>query len=387
MEARFMQFVFVFVSWFSRLALTLLVVSSAHCTWTTELPSNAATIPIVRNRELVVTDDTTLGSLSGNSADEPLSFRHLVEHLPTAGTSGDAVLTWMSAWSKQLRDEGSPARADILDAAVTCRWLRRNPGNQCSPSCETCATRVLRLQDAPFRLVAVANRTDLSVMPDRAADGGEGRLVFALTDDAADSENSSPQPLTVIVEYAQEGSAKDWAARWHSLGSATDNAFPGQLAALVATFTDTGRLAQIRTGDALTGPLVLHEFHLQSGALVASTVRNTPDWSVVKEADVRAFCANNADALANGTHVFPASWLATSSALGDEGPSYLAMVPNHDALVQGTCGGCHHEATTGFQINPLAKGDAKLSNFLVDPSKPLDEIGRRTEWMQLTLAQ
>ncbi len=369
-----------------RWGIASLLAFAVHCTWSTNLPSDAAAIPIVRDRELLVTDDAVLASVSDNASDGALSFRHLMEHLPTGDASGDATLAWMSDWSRQLRDEGQGARADALDTAVTCPWLLRNPDNQCSPSCGACGARVLRLQDAPFRLIAVANRSDLSVMPDHAADGGEGRLVFALTDGAADAADSRPQPLTVIVEYAQQGAARDWATRWHSLGSADASAFPGKLATLVGVFVDTGSLAQVRTGDALTGPLVLHEFHLESGKLLAAKVRDTPDWNTVKEADMRAFCTDNAAAIANGTQVLPASWLASSSALDDIGPSYLAEIPQHDALMHGTCGGCHKDAQTGFQIDPLAKGDAKLSRFLVDPAKSTDEIGRRTEWMQLQLA-
>jgi hypothetical protein len=265
--------------------------------------------------------------------------------------------------------------------------LRRTPENACSESCDVCAGQALRLEVAPFRLVAVANRTDLSVMPDRAAAGGEGRLVYALTDGPADTQSARPLPFTVIVEYAQEGTASDWAKRWHALGSVSDDAFPAQLTALAAAFVETGSLAQVRTADAVTGSLLLHEFHLTSGALVAANVRNTPDWGAVTESDVQAFCADNADALAAGTYVLPASWLARSSALDAMTPAYLPTIANHDLLVQGTCGGCHDETAQGFQIDPLASGDAKLSSFLLDPQKPLDELGRRTEWMQVTLSQ
>jgi hypothetical protein len=51
-----------------------------------------------------------------------------------------------------------------------------------------------------------------------------------------------------------------------------------------------------------------------------------------------------------------------------------------------TCGGCHALSDNGFQIDPIAQGDSKLSRFLVDPSKPMDEMRRRIEWMQHPLA-
>lgn len=364
-----------------------LTVSLACCTWQTGLPSDAASIPVDRDRELVVTDDAVLASLSNDASDAPLSFRHAMERVFSSQPAGEATLAWMAAWSQRLRDEGMPERADALDATVTCPWLRRNPDNRCDASCDSCASRVLRLEDAPLRLVAVANRTDLSVMPDRSADGGEGRLIFALTDGAADSRGAPALPVTVALEYGQQGSAKDWASRWHALGALPDAAFPGALAALVGTFVDAGAIAQVRTGDAATGPLVLHEFHLETGALVAARVRDTPDWNVVSEDDIRTFCSANGDAIENGTFVLPEPWLAASAPIDAQPPSYLTGIPHHDAFLGGTCAGCHSKADRGFQIDPLATGAARLSRFLVDPTADTDEIRRRVEWMQLTLAQ
>jgi hypothetical protein len=342
------------------------------CTWETELPANAAAIHVERGRELLVTDDVVLASLSSNANDGRLGFRHVMARLPLRESAEASVLAWVVGWSQRLRDEGETARADALDRKLLC---------------ETCPIKVLRLEGAPFRLSAVANRTDLSVLPDRAADGGEGRLVFALTDGPADAPAAAALPFTVIVEYAQRGTASDWASRWHALGSASAGSFPEQLSGVAGAFVEAGTLAQIRTADAVTGPLVLHEFHLEDGAIVPAKVRNTPSWSAVSEGDVRAFVAAHGDAIANGTHVLPASWLASSSVLHAVTPPYLADVHGHDALVKGTCGGCHDAAAQGFQIDPLAKGEAKLSRFLLDPAAELDEMSRRAEWMQVTLAR
>src|SRR5882672_7477788 len=154
------------------------VLALGGCTWNATLPADAAAIPVDRGREILVTDDATLRSLSNNEAGDPLSFRHAMERLPTRDAPAASTLAWLRAWSQRLRDEGESARADSLDAKVTCAWLQQTPENACSGSCDVCASESLRLEGAPFRLLAVANRTDLSVMPDRAAEGGEGRLVF-----------------------------------------------------------------------------------------------------------------------------------------------------------------------------------------------------------------
>jgi hypothetical protein len=367
-------------------AMLLLVLPSSltvGCIWETDLPPGATSIHVEPGRELVVTDEGLVsGPLAQNATTGPLSFRQAMGGLPV---SEGATLRWLQAWSQRLQDEGHADRATTFDRRVTCPWLRAAPENQCDAACASCTVASLRPEAAPFRLIALSNRTDLSVMPDRAADGGEGRLVFAITDGPGDDPSSASLPVTVIFEYAQQGTALDWSKRWHALGQASDADFPASLVALTQTFVASGTLAQIRTADALTGPMVLHQFQLQSGELVATNVRNTPDWNRVPASSIQAFADSHADALGNGTAVLPSAWWAASSSTSDVPPAYVSDVTQHDALVRGTCDGCHALTENGFQIDPMAKGEAKLSRFLVDPTKAQDEIGRRTEWMQLTL--
>ncbi|HEY8072710.1 MAG TPA: hypothetical protein VIF62_01335 [Labilithrix sp.] len=328
------------------------------CTWKTDLPSDAKSIHVDASRELLVTDDALLASL------EPrLGFPRAMGGL---ALHDGATLRWLDAWSERLREEDGADRASRFDRDVTCRWLRRSPSNACDETCSTCAKHDLPAEAAPFRLIAIANRTDLSVLPDRAADGGEGRLVFGLEDEAR------AQPLAVIFEYAQIGSARDWAARWHALGGASD--FPQALASLALTFVGPGAIAQIRTADASTGAMTLHQFELENGEIVPSAVRNTPDWSGVNEAPIRTFAAQNADALAAGTAVLPRAWWARSSSTAPP----PAWAP--DSVVKQTCGGCHAQAETGFQLDPRGSGDAKVSQFL------RGELDRRTTWMQLAIS-
>lgn len=354
------------------------------CVWATDLPTDATSIHVVPGRELVVVDDAIVsGPLASNRTDGPLSFRHAMEGLAL----GDgASLRWLQAWSRRLREDGPADRAVAFDTRVTCRWLHALPENACDAACGSCAAQTLRLEDAPFRLIAITNRTDLSVMPDSAADGGEGRLVFALTDGPADDATSAPLPMTVIFEYAQEGAPFDWTTRWHALGQASDAEFPTKLAALTETFVAKGSLAQLRTADRFTGSMmILHQFARASGELTASNVRNSPDYTRVPEAEMTEFASDNAAAINDGSYVLPKAWWAIASSTSDQPPAYVTALPQHDALVLGTCAGCHAKAERGFQIDPMAKGDARLSTFLVDPTKDLDEVRRRVEWMQLTL--
>jgi hypothetical protein len=363
--------------------LSLLPSLAIGCTWQTPLPADATSIPVVPGRELIVTDEDLMsGPLAQNQTSGPLSFVQAMSALPLAD---GATLAWLHAWSQRLQNEGHADRATTFDQRVTCPWLRATPQNGCDAACASCTAYKLLPDAAPFRLIALANRTDLSVMPDRAADGGEGRLVFAVTDGPGDDPTSASLPMTVIFEYAQQGSALEWTQQWHALGQASDADFPASLTALTQTFVASGTLAQIRTDDALTGPMVLHQFKIDSGTLVATNVRNSPDWTLVSASSISQFADDNADAIAAGTAVFPSSWWAASSYVADQPPSYVSDLTQHDAIAQMSCGGCHALSDSGFQIDPVAKGDSKLSRFLVDPSKSQDEMRRRTEWMQLTL--
>jgi hypothetical protein len=288
----------------------------------------------------VITDERVLRPLSSNRTSSPLSFRHALERL--AVSSFDATI----------------GDVDL---------------------------RGIALAESPFRLIAVVNRTDLSVMPDRAGAGGEGRLVFALTDGPADDDRSAPLPFTVIFEYAQHGEAADWAKRWHALGSS--KAIEADLVVLTKTFVDTGSLAQIRTADgrSASSGLVFRQFEVNpiNRHLVARNVRNSPDWAHVTEETLRSFVETNEAAIEDGTFVLPKEWWASSATSPFTTPSYVSSLKNHDALIRGTCGGCHDRSNrNAFHIDPRATGKDRLSTFLATT-----ETQRRKEWMQITLAK
>lgn len=363
-----------------------LLATPVGCRWETDLPGEARSIHVDPSRELLISNDALIGGASSsNRANGPLSFRHAVESLRLRP---GALHRWLAEWSERLAAEsGDAERAHAFDTEVTCRWLKLHAENQCDEACSSCAEHELDLASAPFRLLAIVNRTDLSVMPDRAGDGGEGRLVFALTSGPADDPRSATLPFSVIVEYAQAGSARSWAERWHELGSVPDAAFPARLTELTDTFVTAGALAQIRSADALTGPMLFHQFRIEDRELRMTNVRNTPDWSRVSFESLRAFGEEQATALDDGTAVMPKEWWAGSSSLSAPPPTYLAELPRRDAIVEGTCAGCHARSATGFHVDPAARGDGRLSSFLAAPTSSNDELRRRALWMQLTLSR
>lgn len=346
------------------LVAAALAACMAACTWETDLPEDARAIRVDARRELVVTDEAVLARVPGfERAWSRLALRD------------GAALEWLAAWSARLEAEGMPDRAEALSSSFTCRWLRAEPANECDASCASCKHRVLRPSAAPLRLVAIANRTDLSDMPDRAAEGGEGRLVFALAGDGPRN-----LPLEIILEYAQHGPAIEWARLWHALGAATDEELPSRLTALVERLVGGGTIAQIRTADRLAEPMVMHQFEIDDGAIVPARVRNTPEWRSVDEGALRAFVADHGAELAAGTFLLPREWWARSARADVPPPAWAER-----ALVRQTCTGCHAQTAKGFQIDPEATGEARLSSFLRDPAGGRDELTRRTEWMQLTL--
>lgn len=365
-----------------RSELVLLVataLAATACTWETDLPAEARAIPVVAERELLVTDDGVLASL-GRNAGGPLSFA-----AATAAFAKDgAVHAWLAGWSARLAAEGRADRATALDA-VTCRWLRATPANACDATCASCADHVLAAAATPFRLAAVVNRTDLTDQPDRASPGGEGRLVFALTEGPADDAASPAVPLSVIFEYAQEGTARAWTERWHALGAEDVASFPSALADVANGFVARGTLARVRTADAWTGPLRMDELHLESGALVAARLRNTVAWERIPESEVRAFASAHDDALAEGTVVFPETWWTTATTSEDAPPAWVTTLSNGDRLVRATCTGCHARSGSGFHVQTPAHGRASLSPFLRDEAGD-DELTRRTVFVQLTLS-
>jgi hypothetical protein len=104
---------------------------------------------------------------------------------------------------------------------------------------------------------------------------------------------------------------------------------------------------------------------------------------------VEAWVAGHEASFDEGTALMPAEWWASSSSPSDPLPSWVDGLPVHDEFVRASCGGCHARSVTGFQIDPLAPGtgNARLSRFLSDPTSESDELRRRVEWMQLTLAR
>jgi hypothetical protein len=248
--------------------------------------------------------------------------------------------------------------------------------------------------DAPFRLLALVNRTDLAEQLAPESPAGEARLVYQLTRGPGDDATAPAQPFTVIFEYSlgSERTARDWSAAFHALALLDDGSTPSLAQAtydLVQSFAsprstaDGPHLSQLRVNDARRGVPELYELALDdTGKLVARGLRNTPRLELAGSPELLAFADEHADAIASGTHRVPRAWLAESARV--EPIAWLGASPSLDhAFSRGTCSGCHGAegpAENGFHLSEADDGSVKLSRFLRE-----EELPRRAQWMRAQL--
>ncbi len=369
-------------------------------------PSDCS-IRVNRFQELTVVDEAVLNDpRSRNREGGAWSFRHVVEQMTPPSTTTSAFLTeWLRSWQSEQRVNlfAVPSRPR-LSTVVMCPWLKRTLANACNDDCTTCAARELEPAEAPFRLIGIVNRLDLHETEQRD-EPGEGRLVYALTDGAADGATSPPLRMTVAFEYNLPSSGgRDvhyWAARWHALGRYTElgDQFRSELAGLTRDFTERGAnlggvggsaLGQLRTNEIeLDWLWDLREFHLTETGLQLAPTTNTPDRSVNGSAELSAFAKANLSEVIAGRHRTPAT--LTGGAAVPENKWRLPGTSEElrVAFAKNTCDGCHQGEETpvdfNFHISPLRKGTDKLSRFMNDPAGGNDVLRAREATMRNAL--
>lgn len=373
-------------------------------------------ITIDRFKEIMIVDDAVISDARAKNAENgPWSFRYAISSImPSDADASTFLLSWFDNWARTTEFNGYPtdveSRASGIQTNLVCPWLRRTPENECDVQCVTCARRKLDLAKAPFRLIAIVNRLDLQGRPDPDATSaaGEGRLIFALTEGAADDPTSPPRAGTLIFEYGLPPSLspKDWVATWHHLGThaSFDEGYRSELQSLTDRFVKPGSdpqrangtaLARIRTNEsAFNWIWQLRQFTLDSaGALRLSAVTNTPAAALSGTTRLRDYVTANRDAILNDRHLVPMSMLAGAS----DQFVFRWLVPGVDettraAFSRGTCNGCHSEENppidTAFHVSPFRNGIDKLSPFVNNPADPAhDDLGRREARMTTTLCE
>jgi hypothetical protein len=327
-------------------------------------------------RDPGVVDDPLRTTFNPGSSDPRAgvwSFGKLMEQAaPTPEAAPDMVEALFSSWLSDQNVNGFqvPGRPAI-QSLVLDPWPRINGK--------------LDLAHAPLRLLAIVNRTDLRNLAKGHA--GEGRFVFGVLD-----RDGFSQLFTLILEYrlpaASEADVLDWAQRWHALAALP---FPGEeynaaLQELTQRFAARGAepgrpndsaLGQLRTNEiVLGGPWELREFELsaETGVLMPSTVKLTPDNALNGDPRLARFVNENETLILEERHVVPelfddAPFLAGAS-VNDFIHWTAADITNNDArhkLALNTCNGCHGPETgTDFlMVSPREPGSpATLAGFL-----------------------
>jgi hypothetical protein len=338
-------------------ALTFLASLPACTAPANSLPSRCEAIEVDPTRELVVTD-------AGVVADPAFGFARVMSAI--LGPDADAgARHWMDAWATMPRETA-------IASEVTGPWSATSTGG-------------LDLTRAPFELIAVVNRVDLSVLgPGRA---GEIRFVYGLVTAGA------RRPLTVNVELQlpPTRTPSDWAVSWHALGSLTGDDFQSGLESLVGDVLAQAPHGQVRTEDALGAPPVLLQFDVNGGApLVPSPLFNQPAGDVAPE-EIASFVLAHQDQVLADAEELPAPMLATSAEATPGDVALPGVSPDlAAAFADTTCAGCHTNEPTvdgTFHISPLRRGQDALSGFLVGVNGSPGELSRRAEVLRALLCQ
>jgi hypothetical protein len=372
-------------------------------------------VPIQRFKELTVVDPAVISDArSLNGPNGVWSFRHALEGIvPEAVDTSAFIRAWLDDWVTTTEVNGfktdRESRAAGMKTILMCPWLLSTPENQCDNICETCpGGQKLDLAKAPFRLVAIVNRTDLRTRPDSASPAGESRLVFALTNGPADDPSSKPLAMSLIFEFALPDSLtpKGWAEQWHALAThaAFDDAYKADLEALTERFVKRGAspsrtngsaISQVRTNESTFDWIwQLREFHLDSlGGLHLAPTANTPGETLNGSPILSDFIKSKADDIHADRMVLPPSFTAGAADQFLYRWSFSGVdEPTRAAFARQTCNGCHSGENppidTAFHVSPFRVGPDKLSPFLNNPSDPThDELGRREKLMSQILCE
>lgn len=253
----------------------------------------------------------------------------------------------------------------------------------------------MSIDAAPFRLLALVNRTDLAEQLAPESPAGEARLVYTLTGGPGDAPSSAALPFTVIFEYSlgSASSARDWSAAFHALAQLDEQSAERSQATrdLVRSFVSPPAgvgapyLSQLRVNDARGGTPELYELALDdAGTLAPRGLRNTPRSELAGSAQLLAFARDHAAAIEQGSHRVPDQWLAGSARV--EPISWLSGSPTLErGFTRGTCSGCHgpdSPSSNGFHLSEDADGNVALSPFLLD-----EELPRRTQTLRARLCR
>ena len=371
---------------------------------------------IIRDKIVVEDPTRTSNSCQIGSPTAVWSFGELMRQLASTSPGSIAtdaqtstfILNWLNTWNSPSTVNGEVlgARTSIQNTIIQS-WLTKSqlagaPSGQ------------LKLELAPFKLLAIVNRLDLRGNSGYGfSNAGEGRFVFCVLD-----ASCNPLQFTVIFEFGINkrkcSDIKAFANQWLNLASIVPFGGPAYNTALEnitkqfsqcgtnSTKPNQSSLNQLRTNEiALGSPWELREFNLNTaGQLSLTTVKQEPQTKYnakTNNADVQLMAGwvnTNTSIISQNKYTVP-DLVGTTSFLGGHSLTIfppvaaptpaLDNVPHHwdggpsgttsfitDSLVRhifslNTCSACHGGETQTFftHIKPTAVGTtAQLSSFL-----------------------
>ena len=342
-------------------------------------------------RELLITDLSVVNNARANGANGVWSFGYLIRQMTPAGVdASDFAANWIFEIARRTSVNGFPVPPRPQVQKILAGWPKLENGK-------------LNLDLAPFRLLAIVNRLDVSA----TGSAGEGRFVYGLYDPLT----GEPLQFTTIFEYhlslpSSAGSggktAPQWAQSWHDLGTTPfGEDFNRKLEGVTAQFVRRGAngksaLSQVRTNEVFLGrPWEMREFSLDSrGILVESTTAQTPaylfnDPGFPQYSQFLQWIRANREAIQSGTHVVPPQILGGAvpmpmvwaAPLNLESPD---MKKTRHFFAQQTCNGCHSVETATEFTHLESRAEAtpsRASRFLTG-----DLIGRAKNLQALLCA-
>jgi hypothetical protein len=406
------------------------IFDSAEVVGEQSVPLNKLDHTPIAQKELFVTDVSVVNATSftnyvkgkwNTDKEGGFSFGRLVDNLarvekPTDQQRSDLVMNWLRLWETPQTINGQiiAARPRIREVLITPWKLASvgklgNTSSRCDATPATDFTCKLSFgpNDVPFRLLAIVNRPDLRLVPERndatTGSAGQGRFVFGVLDAA-----KQPLPFVIIFEYMvpvrSNSDIQGYAEKWHKLGKIPfGSKFNEALHALTLEFTKWNRapwrnngsaLLQIRTNEVAiaepgsdpTNPIngsmwEMREFIVgQNGNIVVDTVKQEPPIALSGTPILSDWVNANASAILAGKHEVPADHMGTPFlAASSFTPFEFTWQVNgaseelRHAFAINTCNGCHRKETnTGFLHvrNRQAGVAATLSTALTDELAP-----------------
>ncbi|MDB4981164.1 MAG: hypothetical protein JWM82_1916 [Myxococcales bacterium] len=359
----------------------------------------SATLPTIAPlKELMVVDPTVVGDArTSNAGCGRWSFCGLLTQLAAPGQDpADLAGEWAQSFNKSSLN--TLPMSPRITTNLTNNWPKRADGK-------------LDLTQAPFQLLAIANRTDL-----HAQGNGEGRFVFGMFFPSAPPAPPSGTRFTVIFEFqlpttTSHPTRQSWVNSFHALSSVPFGAsYNSQLQAITDQFTRAGAvpvtngnptgsaLGQLRTNEVIMNePWSLREFHLYalSGSHVIlnpSPPAQAPDLSRNGNTQLAQFLTANRTNVILARQTIPVTLgqlpLIGGESLAGNDPgspptvwSFSGMDETlRHAFAGQTCDGCHNAETQqldGFYLvsptenaPPGSDGTARLAGFVTNIELP-----------------